>query len=137
MLPPSRLLFLLAAVVELTLLTSSRGAPPPVIDPPLPPPASSSWPQRDLDRFVLHNLQSAGLHPSPQTEPGTLLRRVCLDLTGLPPSREQVLAFRSGPSSSHYEAVVDRLLSSPQFGERWASVWLDAARYADTQGYEK
>jgi hypothetical protein len=105
--------------------------------PDLPAPAGVSWCRNELDRFVLDRIELAGLRPSPPAEPGTLLRRVSLDLTGLPPTREEAAEFLRDPSAAQYERVVDRLLASSRFGERWAAWWLDAARYADTQGYEK
>ncbi len=89
----------------------------------------------DIDRFVIAKLEAAGLSPSPQAPPRALLRRLYFDLTGLPPSAEEFDAFTTDPSDARYEAVVDRLLASPQFGERWGRHWLDVARYADTKGY--
>jgi hypothetical protein len=104
------------------------------VPPELPPvPADAPHP---VDAFVRARLRTAGLHPSPPADPATLLRRVSLDLTGLPPSPEEVAAFVADSGAS-YEATVDRLLASPQYGERWARKWLDLARYADTNGYEK
>lgn len=102
-----------------------------------PTPTDAGWCRNDLDRFVLARIEAAALRPSPAAEPGTLLRRVSLDLTGLPPTREEAAEFLRDPSRAQYERAVDRLLASPRFGERWAAWWLDAARYADTQGYEK
>lgn len=109
-------------------------------EPPLEhtPPAvqDESWPASDIDRFVLARLESEGLTPSPRADRPTLLRRVSLDLTGLPPTPEEVEAFVTDNAPDAFERVVDRLLASPRFGERWARVWLDQARYADTKGYE-
>ncbi len=90
-----------------------------------------------IDAFVLERLQAEKLKPSPEADRATLLRRVSLDLTGLPPSVAELDAFLADKSLDAYEKVVDRLLTSPHFGERWARPWLDMARYADTQGYEK
>ena len=90
-----------------------------------------------IDRFVLRRLKEAGLGPAQTADPYTLIRRVSLDLTGLPPSPEEAEAFAADPSPEAYEAVVDRLLASPHYGERWARLWLDLARYSDTNGYEK
>lgn len=90
-----------------------------------------------IDAFVLERLQQDKLKPAPEADPATLIRRVSLDLTGLPPSMAEVNAFLADKSKDAYEKVVDRLLASPHFGERWARPWLDMARYADTQGYEK
>lgn len=93
-----------------------------------------SWPKQSLDAFVLAKLESEGLKPSPEADRAQWLRRVTLDLTGLPPTPEEVSSFVIQNSS--FDAVVNRLLRSPAFGERWASVWLDLSRYADSQGYE-
>ncbi len=93
-----------------------------------------SWPKQSLDAFVLAKLEGEGLKPSPEADRAQWLRRVTLDLTGLPPTPEEVSSFVIQNSS--FDAVVDRLLRSPAFGERWASVWLDLSRYADSQGYE-
>ena len=90
-----------------------------------------------VDRFIDRRLQVAGLAPSPPADPAILLRRLTLDLTGLPPRLEDVLAFQAQPDDASYLAAVDRLLEDPGFGEQWARWWLDLARYADTQGYEK
>ncbi len=109
----------------------------------VPPRASSlpkvgrpEWCLAPLDYFVLARLESAGLLPSPPAERVEWLRRVSFDLVGLPPSLEDVDEFLSDHRPDSYQRVVDRLLASPNFGERWASVWLDLARYADTTGYE-
>ncbi|MCA9053672.1 MAG: PSD1 domain-containing protein, partial [Planctomycetaceae bacterium] len=103
-----------------------------------PPPLESEWVRSDLDRFVLARLQKADLTPSPLADRATLIRRVTLDLTGLPPTVEEVDAFLNDPSPLEraYETVVDRLLDSPRFGEHLAWHWLDAARYGDSDGYE-
>jgi mono/diheme cytochrome c family protein len=90
-----------------------------------------------VDAFVLERLQQEKLKPAPEADRATRIRRVSLDLTGLPPSMAEVDAFLADKSKDAYEKVVDRLLASPHFGERWARPWLDMARYADTQGYEK
>lgn len=99
--------------------------------------ARASWVKNDLDRFVLASLESRRLLPSPEADRATLLRRLSLDLIGLPPTPEEIDAFIADTSADAYERVVDRLLASPRYGERWARVWLDLARYADTHGYEK
>lgn len=88
-----------------------------------------------IDHFIVARLQEAGLKPAPPADRVTLIRRVTLDLTGLPPTIEDVDRFLNDPRPDAYERVVDRLLASPHFGERWAQVWLDLARYADSQGY--
>jgi hypothetical protein len=94
------------------------------------------WPRNPIDHFVLDRLEREGLEPSPEAEKTTLIRRVTLDLTGLPPTPGEVDAFLADGSADAYERVVERLLHSPRFGERMASRWLDAARYADTNGYQ-
>jgi mono/diheme cytochrome c family protein len=103
--------------------------------PPLPSVADAKWPRREIDRFVLARLEKLGLKPSPEADRHALIRRASLDLTGLPPSLEDVDRFVADPDPRAYEKLVDRLLESPAFGERWAKVWLDLARYADSQGY--
>ena len=104
--------------------------------PKIPDVKNKSWPQSPLDAFVLSRLEQAGLHPSKRADKATLIRRVTLDLTGLPPSLAEVDAFLADRSPGAYEKLVDRLLRSPRYGERMATGWLDAARYADTNGYE-
>ncbi|HEV2399603.1 MAG TPA: PSD1 and planctomycete cytochrome C domain-containing protein [Candidatus Sulfotelmatobacter sp.] len=103
----------------------------------LPAVKRSEWPRQPVDRFVLARLEKEGLSPSPEADKSELLRRVSLDLTGLPPTPEEQAKFLSDSSADAYENQVDRLLKSPRYGERWASMWLDLARYADTKGYEK
>ena len=104
---------------------------------PLPDVQNSNWSRAPLDRYVLARLESAGRQPSPPAERVEWLRRVSFDLVGLPPSVAEVEAFAADDRPDAYERVVDRLLASPHFGERWASLWLDLARYADTTGYER
>ncbi len=103
--------------------------------PSLPETKNRSWPRNALDRFVLARLEKEGLRPSPEAAKATLLRRVTFDLTGLPPAPAEVDAFLGDKSPGAYERVVDRLLSSPRYGERMAMQWLDLARYADTHGF--
>lgn len=100
------------------------------------PPAvrQADWPCSDLDRFILAKLESLGLSPTPVAPRETLIRRVTLDLTGLPPTPEEVDAFLADKSPEAYEKVVDRLLASPRYGEQMARYWLDVARYGDTHG---
>jgi mono/diheme cytochrome c family protein len=105
--------------------------------PPVPAVKNGSWPRTDIDRFILARLDKEGLAPSPEAERVTLLRRLSLDLIGLPPTTGEVDAFLADTSDKAYDKVVDRLLSSPHYGERWARPWLDAARYADSDGFEK
>jgi hypothetical protein len=96
-----------------------------------------SWAKNNVDYFVYDKLRHERIHPAPQADKATLLRRVSLDLTGLPPIPSLANKFLEKPDDRSYETLVDSLLVSPHFGERWASVWLDLARYADTRGYEK
>ncbi len=96
---------------------------------------SASWVRNPIDNFVLAGLEKERLSPSPEAPREMLIRRVSLDLTGLPPSLEEVDGFLADTSPKAYDRVVDRLLASPHYGERWASPWLDLARYADTDGY--
>jgi len=93
------------------------------------------WPQSDLDRFVLSKLEQNGLKPSAPAERCTLIRRASFDLVGLPPSPEEVEAFVNDPSPSAFSTVVERLLESPHYGERWGRHWLDIARYAEDQAH--
>ena len=105
--------------------------------PDVPGVSDPAWPNNDIDRFVLARLDRENLRPSPEADCTVLLRRVSLDLTGLPPSPEDTDAFCADPSDMQYEEAVNKLLASPRFGERWAGYWLDLARYADSNGYEK
>lgn len=105
--------------------------------PALPAVKDAAWGRNAIDAFVLARLEEKGLRPSPMADAATLARRAALDLTGLPPERAMVEPFLKNPSREGYEKYVEALLASPRFGERWAKVWLDLARYADTQGYEK
>jgi hypothetical protein len=101
-----------------------------------PPPATrrTDWAHNDIDRFILARLESEGLAPSAQADRRTLIRRVTYDLTGLPPTPEEVAAFLADSSAGAYEKLVDRLLASPRYGEHRARYWLDVARYGDTHG---
>jgi hypothetical protein len=108
--------------------------PPAAVE--LPAVKQADWPRGELDRFVLARLEKEGLTPSPEAAKESLIRRVTLDLTGLPPTLEEVDAFLVDPSPDAYDKVVDRLLASPHYGERMAVDWLDGARYADTNGYQ-
>ena len=105
--------------------------------PPLPKVVNARWPKNAIDYFILARLEKEKLTPSPEADRVTLLRRLSLDLTGLPPSVEEVDAFLKDQSHNAYEKQVDRLMNSPHYGERWGRLWLDAARYADSDGYEK
>ncbi len=105
--------------------------------PAIPKVWNRDWPRDAIDSFVLARLEKRGLQPSPEADRHTLIRRVYLDLIGLPPSPAQVDAFVNDKSPQAYQRVVDQLLASPGFGERWAQMWLDLVRYADSMGYEK
>ncbi len=107
------------------------------VRPPLPAVTHRQWPRNGIDYFVLARLEKEKLEPSPEAERAVWLRRASLDLTGLPPSLEEVDEFLADQSGDAYEKAVDRLLAWPAYGERWARPWLDLARYADSQGYEK
>jgi hypothetical protein len=105
--------------------------------PPLPPVRNAGWTRNSIDRFILARLEKEGLAPSPEADRVTLIRRLSLDLTGLPPTIQEVDNFVADKGDRAYEKVVERLLASPHYGERWGRLWLDAARYADSDGYEK
>jgi hypothetical protein len=105
--------------------------------PALPKVVDGKWPKNAVDSFVLARLEAEGLKPSPEADRTTLIRRLSLDLVGLPPMPEAIDAFVADQAPDAYEKVVDRLLNSPHYGERWGRHWLDAARYADTDGFEK
>jgi hypothetical protein len=107
----------------------------PVKDPPPPAVKDARWPRTTVDRFILAKLEEKGLTPSPEADRRTLIRRLSFDLLGLPPTPEEIDAFVSNPAPDAYERLVDRLLASPRYGERWGRYWLDVARYADTKGY--
>jgi Protein of unknown function (DUF1553)/Protein of unknown function (DUF1549)/Planctomycete cytochrome C len=103
---------------------------------PRPRPRNEAWTRNEIDCFILDKLETEGLQPAPEATRSTWLRRVALDLTGLPPTPEQVEAFIQDPRVDAHARVVDQLLSSPRYGERWAQHWLDVVRYADTDGFE-
>ncbi len=105
--------------------------------PELPKVRDAGWVANPIDAFVLARLEDRGLSPSPEADRVTLLRRLSLDLVGLPPTIEEVEAFLADDSSEAYRKQVERLLGSPHYGERWGRRWLDAARYADSDGFEK
>ncbi|MDE0623481.1 MAG: PSD1 and planctomycete cytochrome C domain-containing protein [Bryobacterales bacterium] len=106
--------------------------PPRTSDPPV---SATGWAETPIDRFVEARLVEAGLHASAEADPRTLIRRVFFDLTGLPPTAEEADAFASSPTPEAYEAVVESLLASERFGERWARHWLDVVRYSD-EGFQ-
>ena len=105
--------------------------------PELPEVRKDDWVQNPVDNFVLAKLEEEGFKPAEKASKAKLLRRVTFDLTGLPPTVEELDNFLKDDTPNAYEKVVDRLLASPQFGEKWASMWLDLARYADSKGYQK
>lgn len=103
--------------------------------PALPEVSDPAWPRNEIDFFILDRLDREGLQPSRETDKATLIRRASLDVTGLPPTPQEVDAFLADSRPEAYEQLVDRLLASPRYGEQMARHWLDAARYADTHGY--
>jgi len=107
-----------------------------VIKPGVPQPKNSTWVKNDIDAFILAKLEEKHLTPAPPADRITLIRRATLDLTGLVPTPEEVQAFVSDPGPGAFARVVDRLLASPRYGERWARHWLDLARYADSEGFK-
>jgi hypothetical protein len=102
-----------------------------------PPFVFSFWPKNDIDKFVLRKIKDEGLSPAKEADRALLLRRVTLDLTGLAPTPQEYDNFLNDTSDNAYKKVVDRLLASAHYGERWAAMWLDLARYGDSQGYQK
>jgi Protein of unknown function (DUF1553)/Protein of unknown function (DUF1549) len=104
--------------------------------PPAPKVRRRGWVRSPIDAFILARLEAERIAPSPEADPMTLLRRVTLDLTGLPPTPDEADRYRSDADPNRYERLVDRLLASPHFGERWGRHWLDLARYADSSGYQ-
>src|SRR5205814_778511 len=108
----------------------------PVRRPEPPAVRRGDWVRNPLDAFVLARLEAKGLDPSPEADRRTLVRRLSFDLIGLPPTPEEVEAFVNDPRPDAYERLVDRLLASPHYGERWARHWLDVARFGESSGYE-
>jgi len=106
------------------------------VRPVVPTVKQTAWPKNSIDRFILAKLEEKGLKPSPEADKRTLIRRVTLDITGLPPTPQEVNNFLADHSANAYEKLVDRLLASPRYGERMAMDWLDYARYADSNGYQ-
>lgn len=105
------------------------------VDAPVPVVEGNTWSSQPVDAFVLEKLRAAELQPSPQADRRTLIRRATFDLTGLPPTPDEVSAFVNDSASDAYPRLIDRLLASPHYGEQWARHWLDVARYSDTKGY--
>jgi hypothetical protein len=106
----------------------------PIREPAVPTVRDAAWPASPIDRFILARLEARGLKPAPDADPAAFLRRLTFDLTGLPPTPEEIEAFLADPSAEAAARVVDRLLASPAYGERWGRHWLDVVRYADTAG---
>ena len=104
--------------------------------PQLPPVSDAAWVRNPIDRFILNKLDAEGLAPSGRADPAVLMRRLYLDLTGIPPLPEQIDDFLASPTDKAYRAKVEELLALPQYGEHWARHWLDLARYADSNGYQ-
>ncbi|MGO8696485.1 MAG: DUF1549 domain-containing protein [Limisphaerales bacterium] len=107
----------------------------PIQEPPVPAVKNKRFARTPVDKFILAGLESAHLQPSPKADKHTLIRRATFDLIGLPPTPEEVAVFQADKSPDAFAKVVDRLLASPRYGERWGRHWLDVARYADTKGY--
>jgi hypothetical protein len=123
-----------AKLSGLTAEARAHWAYQPVKDPPVPAVRDQAWAKNEIDAFVLAGLDAAGLKPSPPAAKEVLIRRATYDLTGLPPTVEEVAAFVADTRSDAFAHVVDRLLASPHYGERWGRHWLDSARYSDTRG---
>ncbi len=109
----------------------------PLAKSPLPAVRQTAWPRNEIDFFVLAKLEAEGLVPAPEADRRTLIRRLTFDLTGLPPSPEEVEQFATDKDPQAYEKLVDRLLESPHYGERWARHWLDVVRFGESQGFER
>ena len=109
----------------------------PIVKSPLPAVKDITWAKNVIDRFILASLEAKGMKPSAETDRATLIRRVTFDLHGLPPTPQEIDAFVNDKAPDAYERLIDRLLASPRYGERWARLWLDLVHYADTHGYDK
>ena len=108
----------------------------PLQRPAAPAVKDGAWVRTPVDAFILAKLESQGMRPSPEADRRTLIRRVYFDLVGLPPSPDDVKAFLEDVSPDAYEKVVDRLLASPRYGERWARHWIDVVHYGESHGYD-
>ncbi|MEO8496537.1 MAG: DUF1549 domain-containing protein, partial [Planctomycetota bacterium] len=117
--------------------TSNHWSFQPIVHPPLPTPKDLAWVRNPIDAFILRRLEAEGIRPSDEASRETLMRRVYLDLLGLPPTPQELNSFLDDSRPDAYERLVERVLSSPHYGERWGRHWLDLARYADSDGYEK
>jgi len=122
---------------DLTVKKSNHWSLQPIRRAPLPAVKNAAWAINPIDVFVLAKLEAKGIAPSPPASRSTLIRRVYLDLLGLLPTSAEVEQFVNDPSPAAYETMIDRVLTSPHYGERWGRHWLDLARYADSDGYEK
>src|SRR5262249_16907327 len=107
----------------------------PVVDPPFPDVEMRGWLRTSVDPFILSRLETGGISPSSRADARTLIRRATFDLLGLPPTPEEVDLFEADTAPGAFDRLIDRLLASPRYGERWGRYWLDVARYADTKGY--
>jgi mono/diheme cytochrome c family protein len=126
------------ALASIDEKSKSHWAFQPLVAPPVPLTTNANWPRGDLDRFILAKLEAKGMTPAPEVDPRTLIRRAYADLIGFPPSYEEVDAFvkeSTMDADAAYARLVDQLLASPHYGERWGRFWLDIARYADSKGY--
>ncbi len=133
-----RLIFLVLAIISPAAFVAGsvpHWAFEPVGEPQLPQVRRAAWLRNPIDRFVLQRLEAEGLSPAPAADPRTLVRRATTGLTGLAPAYETVKTYRANPSEEAYAELLDQLLASPAYGERWGRHWLDVARYADTRGY--
>jgi len=142
--PPEVKLSVTAEEIEILCLWIEQGAQwkshwslLPISKPSIPPVGTTSWPRNEIDDFILEKIDAENLVPAAEASREMLLRRLSYDLTGLPPTVEEIEAFVADSSPDAYETVVDRLLASPHYGERMAVDWLDLARYADTFGYQE
>src|SRR5262249_10135183 len=109
----------------------------PLVRPAVPAVRDPSWVRTPIDAFILATLEAKGMRPAPAADRRTLIRRVTFDLHGLPPTPEEVAAFVHDATPDAYEKLIDRLLASPRYGERWGRHWLDVVHYGDTHGYDK
>jgi len=123
--------------IRITEETRNYWAYKPVQRPVVPPVKNKAWIRNPIDAFILSGLETKGLSPAPPADRVALIRRATYDLTGLPPTPEQIDAFLADHSPDAYEKLIDRLLASPHYGEKWGRHWLDLVRYAETNGYER
>jgi hypothetical protein len=146
--PTTARVLAIAGIVLVSALTNAAEPSPsaddsgwwsfaPLRRPSLPAVKDTAWPRGAIDRFILAGLEAKGLNPSPEADRRTLVRRLYFDLNGLPPAPEEIDAFVADGDLRAYEKLVDRLLDSPHYGERWARHWLDVVRYGETHGYDK